>query len=156
MSSLASHTKTIAKHLLGEPNKDLSTKAQWRYGTKGSLSVEVDGDKAGQWYDHEQKVGGGLVELIRREKGFANGEAVEWLEAEVGIEIGSQWTTTGTWPYRDRGGQPLYRVVRRDAPGKPKRIHQERYDQATGQFNRRQGLHAGYSPRAVPPRRVGR
>jgi hypothetical protein len=134
MSTLAPHAKTIAKHLLGEPNKDLSTNAEWRYGTKGSLAVEVDGDRAGQWYDHEQEVGGGLVALINREKGFTNGEAWAWLKAEVGIEMGSKWTITGSWVYRDRGGQPLYRVVRRDAEGKPKRIHQERYDQATGQF----------------------
>src|SRR5690606_10892137 len=101
---------------------------------QGSLAVEVDGDQAGQWFDHEEKVGGGLLNLIEREKGFANGEACAWLEAEFGIDLGAKWTTTGTWPYRARGGEPLYRVVRRDAPGKPKRIHQERYDQATSQF----------------------
>jgi hypothetical protein len=134
MSALGQHAKRIVRHLLGEPNKDRSTNAEWRYGTKGSLAVEVDGEKAGQWFDYEQNVGGGLVDLINRKKGFANGEAFAWLEAELGIEIGAKWTATGTWPYRDRDGQPLYRVVRHDAPGKPKRIHQERYDQATGQF----------------------
>jgi hypothetical protein len=133
MSALGQHAKGIVRHLLGEPNKDLSTDAQWRYGTKGSLAVEVAGDDAGQWYDHEAKVGGGLVELIRREKGFLNGEASAWLEAELGIETEAKWTTTGSI-HRDRNGQPLYRVVRRDAPGKPKRMHQERYDEATGRF----------------------
>jgi hypothetical protein len=129
MSTLAPHAKKIVKHLLGEPNKDLSSKSTWRWRSKGSLAIEVEGDDAGSWFDHEAKVGGGLVDLIEREKGFSNGEASSWLKDELGIETESKWTTTGTWVYRDRGGRPLYRVVRRDCAGKPKRIHQERYDE---------------------------
>lgn len=134
MSTLVPHAKKIVRHLLGDSNEDLSTKAQWRYGTKGSLAVELDGDNAGSWFDHEAKVGGGLVDLIEREKGFSNGEAFSWLRDELGIETESRWAITGTWVYRDRGGQPLYRVVRRNAEGKPKRIHQERYDEEKKAF----------------------
>jgi putative DNA primase/helicase len=58
-SFLADHTKKICQHLLGVPNRDLSTKTQWRYGTKGSLAIEVSGDAAGAWFDHEAQTGGG-------------------------------------------------------------------------------------------------
>jgi hypothetical protein len=30
MNALGPHTKKIVQHLLGKPNEDLSTKAQWR------------------------------------------------------------------------------------------------------------------------------
>jgi putative DNA primase/helicase len=132
---LAPHAKRIVRHLLGAPNEELSSKSQWRYGAKGSLAVEIAGDDAGAWFDHEAKAGGGLLDLICREKGYSNGEAFAWLESELGIKNedagGAKYRITGTWVYRDRDGEPLYRVVRRDAGGKPKRIHQERYHAAT-------------------------
>ena len=40
----------------------------------------------------------------------------------------ASYRITGTWIYRGRDGAPVYRVVRRDCPGKQKKIHQERYD----------------------------
>jgi putative DNA primase/helicase len=137
--NLAPRAKAICRHLLGDPNPEHSTKDQWRYGAKGSLAVEVDGDQAGTFYDFENKVGGSMLELISREKGFSNGEAFAWLRSELGIgddphQRGAKYKVTGTWPYRDRDGTLLYRVVRRDCPGKEKRIHQERYDPTTGQF----------------------
>ena len=48
----------LARSLLGEPNRALSTRAQLRFGTKGSVAIEIDGDKRGQWFDHENGVGG--------------------------------------------------------------------------------------------------
>ena len=60
MTTLAQHAETIAGALLGEPNKHLSTKHQLRFGTHGSLAVEIEGRKAGSWFDHESSVGGGL------------------------------------------------------------------------------------------------
>ena len=70
MTGLAEHTKRICRHLLGKPNEHLSTKEQWRYGSKGSLAIEVAGEAAGTWFDHETKTGGGMLDLISREKGF--------------------------------------------------------------------------------------
>jgi putative DNA primase/helicase len=150
MNALGPHTKKIVQHLLGKPNEDLSTKAQWRYGAKGSLAIEIDGDEAGRWFDHESKVGGGIIDLINREKGFANGEAWDWLADELGIKTESKWTTTGTYVYRDRSGRPLYRVVRKDCEGKPKKIYQERYDEASGRFIGEKGCMKGV--RYVPYR----
>jgi hypothetical protein len=136
--NLAPHAEAIARALLGEPNKRQSTKAQLRFGSKGALAVEIAGAKAGTWYDHEAKAGGGMLALVRREKGFDNGAVFQWLADELGIEDPPKpkWTTTGRWTYRDRDGNPLFRVVRRDCPGAEKRIHFERYDAATGKFAR--------------------
>jgi hypothetical protein len=46
-----------ARALLGEPNRALSTKTQLRFGSKGSVAVEIAGPNAGKWYDHEAGVG---------------------------------------------------------------------------------------------------
>jgi len=69
----------IARSLLGEPNKRLSTANSWRYGTNGSLSVNIDD---GQFYDHENKAGGGMLDLIQRVRGEDVSAAISWLEDE--------------------------------------------------------------------------
>jgi putative DNA primase/helicase len=144
---LAAHAETIARALLGEPNEDLSTKSTLRYGSKGSLAISIAGTKAGGWFDHETKTGGGPLDLIRREKGINGAEAFDWLRS-IGIgdepkPTGARYTVTGRWIYRDRDGQPVYRVVRRDCPGKPKKFHQERHDPATGSYKGEKGCMKG-------------
>ena len=37
----------VARHLLGEPNKALSSKTQLRFGSRGSVSVEIAGKNKG-------------------------------------------------------------------------------------------------------------
>jgi len=76
----------LARELLGEPNRALSNLRQLRYGTKGSIAIEIDGPKAGCWYDHENDVGGDGLELIRHQKGLANGAACDWARAWLGLE----------------------------------------------------------------------
>ena len=159
MTGLAEHTKRICRHLLGKPNEHLSTEDQWRYGSKGALAIEVAGKAAGSWFDHETKTGGGIIALIAREKGFSNSEAFAWLYDELGIGE-ARYQTTGAFSddrpsgrhpghvavsgfYRGRDGAPVYRVVRRDCPGKEKKIHQERYDPATGDFIAKKGCMKG-------------
>lgn len=67
----------VAKLLLGDPNKALSTKAELRFGTNGSLSVDL---KRSLWHDHEEQIGGGVLDLIRAYKGLTGAEAMQWLE----------------------------------------------------------------------------
>ena len=82
---LAERMDELAVHLLGRPNDALSSKAQWRYGKKGSLAIEIDGEKAGTWYDHEHGKGGGALELVTRERGLRNGEALDWARQWLGL-----------------------------------------------------------------------
>ena len=54
----------VAVALLGEPSS--RTGRELRYGRRGSLSVDLAG---GHWFDHEAGEGGGVVELVTRERG---------------------------------------------------------------------------------------
>ena len=56
---LGAHVGDIARKLLGEPNREQSTRHQLRFGRNGSVSVEIAGAKRRQWFDHENGVGGG-------------------------------------------------------------------------------------------------
>ncbi|MFO1127083.1 MAG: hypothetical protein U1E66_01390 [Rhodospirillales bacterium] len=47
MTDIARHMEAVARRLLGEPNPTLSSASQWRYGTHGSLAVEVGGENRG-------------------------------------------------------------------------------------------------------------
>ena len=57
------YAKEIAIKLLGEPNKKLSRPDELRYGSYGSLSIDV---KKGVVFNHEENCGYGLVELIKK------------------------------------------------------------------------------------------
>ena len=50
----------VALQLLGEPSSKKSH--EWRYGTHGSLVVNID---AGTWWDFENDLGGGIIDLIK-------------------------------------------------------------------------------------------
>jgi P4 family phage/plasmid primase-like protien len=82
---LNERVEELARELLGEPNAALSTKTQIRYGNKGSLAIETDGTKIGQWYDHEEGAGGDALGLIIREKRMAVREAVDWAGQWLGM-----------------------------------------------------------------------
>lgn len=75
----------LARALLGEPNRALSTATQLRFGNKGSVAVEIDGPNAGEWFDHEYGVGGDGLELIRHRHGVANGDACDWAREWLGL-----------------------------------------------------------------------
>ncbi len=74
----------LAQSLLGDPSPSHSTKSQLRYGTKGSMAIEIAGPRAGRWYDHEAGVGGDGLELIRHHKNLSDTEARRWARDWVG------------------------------------------------------------------------
>lgn len=83
----------LARELLGEPNRALSTTSQLRYGTKGSIAIEINGPEAGKWYDHEHGVGGDALALICHRHGLANGAACSWARHWLGLPIHTRATT---------------------------------------------------------------
>lgn len=75
---LSKHAAAVARQLKGDENQRLSSKHELRFGTHGSLSVDLE---KGTFYDHSEKWGGGVLAFIERETGRAveGGHAVEWL-----------------------------------------------------------------------------
>jgi hypothetical protein len=113
----------IARKVLGEPNKLLSTQQQLRFGSNGSVAVEISGGKRGQWYDHEAAVGGGPWELLTVKGRMTAAEAVEWLRSELGIKFDDE-EIVAIHEYRDERGDLLQQVVRFE----PKAFRQRRPD----------------------------
>ncbi|MGE4533487.1 toprim domain-containing protein [Halomonas sp.] len=115
-SDLAPLMAPVAKELLGEPNKELSRKEEMRFGTHGSLAVDLEG---GRWFDHEQQRGGGVLDLIARETGRTDRRLqLAWLE-EHGFRERQEPQTKPVKPvevtryrYNDAKGRPRFYVVR--------------------------------------------
>ena len=129
MTDFVDLMEPVARRLLGDPAPHLSSKEEWRYGTRGSLSVKVGGPHKGTWNDHEAATGGGVLDLIAREKGGDRRAAVEWLRHEFGDVAGRPEPTderriVAVYPYTDENGDVLFEVVRYD----PKDFRQRRPD----------------------------
>ena len=76
--ALFADVESLASALLGEPNKRASKRKRSRWGSKGSLAVEVRGAKKGLWFNHEDHSGGDVFELIRHVNKCSFNEAVAW------------------------------------------------------------------------------
>lgn len=68
----------VARQLLGDPNPAHSTRDELRWGTNGSLAVDLPNGRA---YDHEQKEGGGTLWLIGHVQLVDLASAGTWLDA---------------------------------------------------------------------------
>lgn len=86
MSDLTNLIGPVARILLGEPNKALSTKRELRFGSHGSMSVDL---RRGVWFDHSSGVGGGVLDLIERERGLHGRERFDWITRH-GFQIEQQ------------------------------------------------------------------
>lgn len=85
----------LAVELLGTPNRALSSAQQLRFGTKGSIAVEIAGKDAGRWYDHEAGTGGAGPELIRHHFGMDEKAAWDWARNWLGdAEMPASWTAS--------------------------------------------------------------
>lgn len=113
------HMEVVARHLLGDPNQHLSTRTDLRFGTHGSMSVALD---KGTWFDNENQVGGGVLDLVTRQTGQKNGAAVAYLKETVGLHISDDRPMlqkpqppariVATYDYIDEDGELLFQVCR--------------------------------------------
>jgi KaiC/GvpD/RAD55 family RecA-like ATPase len=124
----------VARALLGEPNRQHSSVHELRYGTNGSLAIDL---VKGVWHDHEANEGGGLFELVARAVGCHINEAPAWLK-DHGFELKDDYQRKNNgqnragakpqrridkvFPYTDLYGQKQFEVVRYD----PKDFRQRR------------------------------
>jgi putative DNA primase/helicase len=115
----------VALKLYGEPNKAFSRVGELRFGTRGSLSVDL---KRAVWFDHEHGVGGGVLKLIEHRLGLKGADARQWLAEQglvlprrTGIEA-VRGRLVATHDYCEADGTVRYQVLRYE----PKRFKQRR------------------------------
>jgi hypothetical protein len=87
--ALNSVAPDAALALLGEPTHRM--RQQFRWGTRGSLSLEIAGPRRGIWCDHETGEGGDMLALVRRQHhGAGRGPAtmraaIDWARGFLGM-----------------------------------------------------------------------
>jgi len=78
----------IVRSFMGEPNRQLSTKRELRWHPKGSFVLKLAGDKAGFWYDHAKKIGGGdVISFLKEQLGCSIGEAIDEALKYLGVVL---------------------------------------------------------------------
>lgn len=116
---------SVAHELLGEPNRALSTRDELRFGSRGSLSVHLAG---GRWYDHELGQGGGVIDLVQRQRSTDRAGALAWLRERRHLEAPTSTRPrrhqVAAYDYRDEHGELFFQVVRFE----PKDFRQRRPD----------------------------
>ena len=130
--NFAALMEPVARHLCGDPNLRLSSKEQLRFGSNGSLAVEIGGDRVGTFFDHENQVGGGVVDLVAFKIGAKNGQALRWLSDQGFIQDNDARPTAprieATYSYLGADGELVFQVVRKH----PKKFLQRRPDGTGG------------------------
>jgi hypothetical protein len=118
----------VARALLGEPNRKLSNAHELRWGSRGSFCVDL---QKGVWSDHETGQGGGVLDLITREKGLKGQDRFKWLEDHGFLSPSSKPNGDGrrdnivaAYDYLDENGVLLFQVCRFD----PKDFRQRHSD----------------------------
>ena len=132
-SVLARAMGPVARELLGEPNEDLSTDDDLKFGARGSIAVNL---KAGTYYDHSAGEGGGVLDLVMRRRHTDKDGALAWLRERKHIPEPSGMNIVARYPYTDPDGKLLYEVVRLD----PKDFRQRRPDGAGGWIWKTKGM----------------
>jgi len=121
-------TAKIAQQILGQPNRSQSTRNQLRFGSNGSVAVEIGGDKAGKWFDHEAKIGGDIRDLVRIKGAVPDDEVDSWVKAHCGAPQRAKARIAKLYDYRECG-ELRYQVLRYE---RPKRFRQRRPNPAGG------------------------
>jgi putative DNA primase/helicase len=85
---LCARAADIVRSFLGEPNRRLSTKRQLRWGSRGSFALNVQGHKAGLWFDHENRCGGDIIAFIKQQLGLSIGDAIRYALRYLGPSFG--------------------------------------------------------------------
>lgn len=115
----------VARELLGEPTEENKTKRELRFGSRGSMAVDLG---KGTWHDHEANKGGGVLDLVREQRSLDKEGAVEWLRERGHLPkakgSGSGKRQVAAYDYTTAEGDLVFQVVRYE----PKDFRQRRPD----------------------------
>ena len=77
--------ETLAKYLFGTTtlNTTMSNSEQLRFGTKGSLCINLKGTREGTWVNYESGKGGSLIHLVQNEKALDFKSALSYVTPYV-------------------------------------------------------------------------
>ena len=78
--------EAVAREVLGEPST--STTHELRYGTRGSLVVNVGGPRAGQWKSWETAASGGVIDFLQYHLNLDRQAALRWLQDRNLVDSG--------------------------------------------------------------------
>lgn len=142
MTNLSAYIENVARHYLGEPNAKLSKGTELRFGTYGSMSVDL---RKATFFDHENGTGGGLIDLVRlHEPVSMNGGLPDILESKFGIPKQTQPKLQPAkylakqYDYVDADGEVVYQIQRFE----PKTFRQRRPDGKGGWLYNMDGVEA--------------
>ncbi len=88
---LRDRLEELAEDLLGPPNKETRRRQEWRWGTKGSVSLVVrdgSGKRRGAFWSHEAGEGGSPLDLIMHARGCNFVAAIQWAKHWLGEDQG--------------------------------------------------------------------
>ena len=100
----------VAIELLGKPDHKTATCLRW--GNRGSFKLDLP---KGVWHDKEANIGGGVLDLVMRERGCDKVGALAWMESKGFLEA-TERNEPPRYLYRDADGKVLYAKVRLDLP----------------------------------------
>lgn len=86
--TLKQRTAELARDLLGEPTR--KGKREWRYGTKGSIAIFVEGPKKGLYANFETGVHGNGLQLIQDHLGLNREDSYKWALEWLGERLYSR------------------------------------------------------------------
>jgi hypothetical protein len=105
----------VARALMGDPTEENKAKRELRFGTRGSLSVDLT---KGTWFDNEANKGGGVIAFVCEKKRVDKAAAVEWLKEQGHLPKSDRASRSAskrqvaTYDYLSEGGELLFQVVR--------------------------------------------
>lgn len=124
---LAHDPLRIAEAILGPASS--VARDQARFGKKGSLAVQLTGERRGLWYSHEAGVGGDLLDLIRIHHQLTTHEAVNTAMMLLGAAGEAQFTNTppipSEWVNSSQNAKPD-RAIQHSPPALPDNAKSER------------------------------
>ena len=114
-NTLADVIGPLARRFFGQPTKESKTES--RFGTHGSKRIDL---KKGTWFDHEAKEGGGVLDLIKHEKGFTeDSECYEWMDREdIGTAPAPRGWRRQVWAYSRSTAKRLRNTITSTRPAR--------------------------------------